>query len=74
MGNNFKEGGKVGLVHAPHFPFPKKEAWSEGNANAAAGGATTMGNYAHRPFNLPYLEKFADMITINRKFQLPTQK
>jgi translocation protein SEC63 len=25
--NNLKEGEKAGLVHAPHFPFPKLEAW-----------------------------------------------
>lgn len=25
--NNLKDGEKVGLVHSPHFPFPKKEAW-----------------------------------------------
>lgn len=25
--NNLKEGEKAGLVHAPHFPFPKAEAW-----------------------------------------------
>lgn len=24
---NLKEGEKAGLVHAPHFPYPKKEAW-----------------------------------------------
>lgn len=24
---NLKEGEKAGLVHAPHFPFPKAEAW-----------------------------------------------
>lgn len=24
---NVKKGDKVGLVHAPSFPFPKKEAW-----------------------------------------------
>ena len=25
--NNLKDGEEAGLVHAPHFPFPKKEAW-----------------------------------------------
>jgi len=25
--NNLEEGEKADLVHAPHFPFPKKEAW-----------------------------------------------
>jgi len=25
--NNLEEGEKAGQVHAPHFPFPKKEAW-----------------------------------------------
>jgi len=25
--NNLKDGEKVGLVHAPRFPFPKHEAW-----------------------------------------------
>jgi translocation protein SEC63 len=25
--NNLKDGEKAGLVHAPHFPFPKLEAW-----------------------------------------------
>jgi translocation protein SEC63 len=25
--NNLKEGEKTGLVHAPRFPFPRKEAW-----------------------------------------------
>lgn len=25
--NNLKEGEKAGLVHAPHFPFPQKEAF-----------------------------------------------
>jgi translocation protein SEC63 len=25
--NNLEPGEKVGLVHAPYFPFPKKEAW-----------------------------------------------
>jgi translocation protein SEC63 len=25
--NNIKEGEKTGLVHAPRFPFPRKEAW-----------------------------------------------
>lgn len=24
---NLEDGEKAGLVHAPHFPFPKKEAW-----------------------------------------------
>merc|ERR1712232_1501194 len=25
--NNLKDGEKVGLVHAPRFPFPRQEAW-----------------------------------------------
>lgn len=25
--NNLEEGEEAGLVHAPHFPMPKKEAW-----------------------------------------------
>lgn len=25
--NNLEEGGKAGLVHAPYFPFPKREAF-----------------------------------------------
>ena len=25
--NNLEDGEEAGLVHAPHFPFPKKEAW-----------------------------------------------
>jgi len=25
--NNLEKGEKAGLIHAPHFPFPKKEAW-----------------------------------------------
>lgn len=25
--NNLEEGEKVGLVHAPRFPFPRREAW-----------------------------------------------
>jgi len=25
--NNLSKGERVGLVHAPHFPYPKKEAW-----------------------------------------------
>merc|ERR1712176_1192406 len=25
--NNLPEGEKVGLVHAPRFPFPRREAW-----------------------------------------------
>jgi translocation protein SEC63 len=25
--NNLKDGEKAGLVHAPNFPFPRKEAW-----------------------------------------------
>jgi len=25
--NNLKEGEKVGLAHAPRFPFPRQEAW-----------------------------------------------
>lgn len=25
--NNLKEGEKAGFVHAPHFPFPRHEAW-----------------------------------------------
>jgi hypothetical protein len=72
-GNRRPPPGGMGMGPDAARKLCLRAAWAFGRTPNLPGGGRRLPD-AHRPFNLPYLEIFADMITINRKFELPTQK
>jgi hypothetical protein len=72
-GNCRPPSGGLGLRPDAARQLCLRAAWAFGRMPNLPGGGWWLPD-AHRPFNLPSLETFADMITINRKFELPTQK
>jgi hypothetical protein len=72
-GNRRPPPGGLGMHPDAARQLCLRAAWASGHTPNLPGGGRRLPD-AHHPFNLPYLETFTDMITINRKSELPTQK